>query len=396
MRIGSHDTDERVVMVADLDEAAGGDATKAIELIEAAAAAGADAVALSAVVPERRWAADQTRAIEAEGRRRLGPEDVRGPAARAAELGLAVVLSVSDRDTLHQLAHLASGWRIEAADADFGVLLDAAGACGMPVLLEVAHPDEVRLGAIVARIRAAAEAGEPLARTAERTPDASRSTAAGGVAITVAPAPGSAAAGDVIGGAIGDATDTTDGGESSHVVVMHAPTAGGRDEDQALPEMLLLATFGDAAGYLDRTADPHDATAAVAAAALGADVIVRPVDAATGGAEAFGRSVAAVRRVEAMLAVGAMGDGSGEVAGDDAAAGDGAAGEPARDMGRVIVTRRDLAVGDLVGFEDIDWRRSDRGRTFGDEPLVVGRRVAVDLPAGTPIDEDVLAPRAGR
>jgi sialic acid synthase SpsE len=155
MRIGPVDTDARVVVMAEIGNNHEGDLDVARSLVRAAADAGADAVKIQAIVPERLQRGDDPARIAQLGRFSLGMEGWRALGALARELGLAYVASVFDAQTLGELAPALDAVKVASGDNDVPALLHAAGATGLPVLISTGMVDAAGAAWAAGQARAA-------------------------------------------------------------------------------------------------------------------------------------------------------------------------------------------------------------------------------------------------
>ena len=150
MRIGTADTGERVVVIAEIGNNHEGDAGVAAELIDAAAGAGVDAVKLQALEAERFVRPGQTARLEQMRRFQLTRDEYAGLADHARARGVAFVCTPLDLDTAAFLEPLVDAPKIASGDNDWPELLARAADMGKPMVVSTGMSD---WGAI----RAAAE-----------------------------------------------------------------------------------------------------------------------------------------------------------------------------------------------------------------------------------------------
>jgi sialic acid synthase SpsE len=135
MRVGALDTDERVLIVAEIGNNHEGDAEVARGLVRQAAAAGAHAVKLQTfrahgIVRAR----DEARFAQLSGYE-LKPEVVRELAELAHSQGLLFMSTPLDLESVELLEPLVDAFKIASGDNDFFPLLDRVGRTGKPVIV---------------------------------------------------------------------------------------------------------------------------------------------------------------------------------------------------------------------------------------------------------------------
>jgi sialic acid synthase SpsE len=141
MRIAELETDERVLVVAEVGNNHEGDPRVAAELVEAAAASGADAVKfqtfhtdglVSRADPER-----YERLLSFE----LSHEEFTGLAAQARSLGLLFISTPLDLESTAFLRDLVDCYKVASGDNDFVQLLVAIAATGKPAFVSAGMSD---------------------------------------------------------------------------------------------------------------------------------------------------------------------------------------------------------------------------------------------------------------
>jgi sialic acid synthase SpsE len=157
----------------------------------------------------------------------------------------------------------------------------------------------------------------------------------------------------------------------ARVVLLHGLATAGRPEELNLLALVALRDrFGVSVGWQAR-----DRTAATvtAAAALGAAVIVVPFDPA--GRTGFGLAALAELHADVALVARALGDGDKRVQPSE---------WPERDrLQRSLVARLDIARGATLTADMLGTARPGIGLKPRAATSVLGRRAAVDIPAGT-------------
>lgn len=154
MRIVSFDTDERVLVVAELGNNHEGDPEVARELVRQAAAAGAHAVKLqtfraSGIVRPR----DAARFEQLSGYE-LEPAVVEDLAELAHSLGLLFLSTPLDLPSADLLEPLVDAYKIASGDNDFLPLLERVGDFGKPVIVSTGLVDLAGAGAAKVAVEA--------------------------------------------------------------------------------------------------------------------------------------------------------------------------------------------------------------------------------------------------
>ena len=135
MRIGGFDTDQRVLVIAEIGNNHEGDFTRAKEMVAAAAQSGADAVKFQTIIPERLVSATQTERIAQLERFRFSPEQFAELAEAAREAGVTFLSTPFDLESARFLEPLVPAFKIASCDNTFSPLLQYVASTGKPVLL---------------------------------------------------------------------------------------------------------------------------------------------------------------------------------------------------------------------------------------------------------------------
>jgi len=141
MRIGTHDLDERVLVMAEIGNNHEGSVGLAEELIGLAAAAGADAVKLQTIDPELLVSPRETQRIAQLNRFRLADEDWPRLARVAGEAGVLFLSTPFSLPAVDRLVSLVDAFKIASGDNDFLPLLDAVARTGKPVIVSTGMSD---------------------------------------------------------------------------------------------------------------------------------------------------------------------------------------------------------------------------------------------------------------
>src|SRR5688572_24249185 len=133
--VGTHDTARRPLLIAEIGNNHEGDPGLALELAEAAVAAGADAVKVQIIDPGRLVNVAQSERIAQLTRFRLDPEVFVEMAQRVRSHGRLFMASVFDCASLREMQHQLDAIKIASGDLNFDPLLEIAGSSGRPVIL---------------------------------------------------------------------------------------------------------------------------------------------------------------------------------------------------------------------------------------------------------------------
>lgn len=135
MRLFGKDLDREVVVVAEIGSNHEGNPEAARRLIRLAAEAGADAVKLQTFTPSHFIAADDTERLARVSQFRLGEEAHRQLAAEAASLGIAIFSTAVTEDVVPLLDELFPAIKIASGDLDFEPVIRSAAATSKPLIL---------------------------------------------------------------------------------------------------------------------------------------------------------------------------------------------------------------------------------------------------------------------
>jgi N,N'-diacetyllegionaminate synthase len=153
MRIGSFDTEKRVLLIAEIGNNHEGDVSVARELVEEAARCGADAVKFQTFRTEHYVRAADAERFERLKRFELPQEDVTGLAELARSRGLLFLSTPFDLGSVDLLADLVDAFKVASGDLTFVPLLRRIASTGKPVLLStgMGELDEIRESVRVVR-----------------------------------------------------------------------------------------------------------------------------------------------------------------------------------------------------------------------------------------------------
>ena len=325
----------RVLIVAEIGNNHEGDPRVALELVNRAAEAGADAVKFQTYRTELFVRRSDTARFDRMKRFELGPADFARLADAAHASGLLFFSTPLDLDSARILAPLVDAFKIASGDVTFVPLLQHVAQTGKPVILSSGASQLEEIRSAIGVIR-------------EWRPSAAA---------------------------------------SAEIAVLHCVSCYPAPDDQASLRAIpfLARELGCSVGYSDHTLGID---ASVFAAVLGARIIEKhftldkqysdfrdhqlsadPAD--------LSELVARVRRFEAM------------------AGGEGKTLQPCeaalqQAIRRSIVARADLPAGHVVGHADLSWMRPASRLAPGQEQALIGRRVRKALLVGDAIDADDL------
>ncbi|HLN09937.1 MAG TPA: N-acetylneuraminate synthase family protein, partial [Xanthobacteraceae bacterium] len=141
MRIGAHDLDDRVFIVAEAGNNHEGGFARAEEMIERAAQSGADAIKFQTIVPEKLVSSRETARLAQLARFRFSYQQFEALARRAAHVGIAFLSTPFDVDSVAFLSPLVPAYKVASGDNDCFGLLEAIAATGKPILLSTGMLD---------------------------------------------------------------------------------------------------------------------------------------------------------------------------------------------------------------------------------------------------------------
>lgn len=330
LRIGSVDTADKVLIVAEIGNNHEGDFGRARELLDAAVEAGADAVKFQTIVPERLVVSAETARMAQLRKFALSLEQFAQLAEQAKRRNVLFLSTPFDTGTVRDLDPLVPAFKVASGDNDCTDMLEAVAERGKPVLLSTGLLDLAgvrRAADTITRVWANKKLGDP------------------------------------------------------GLCLLHCAVAYPCPADQAnLRAILALAELGFAVGYSDHTLGIDAAAFSVV---LGARVVEKHFTldhklsqfrdhALSADPAEMKELVRRIRTVEQLL-----GDGQKRVM---------PAEEPALvGARRGLATAGDLRAGHVVTRDDITWLRPRNSLGPGDEAAVLGRRLRVAMSAGSPL-----------
>ena len=141
MRIAGFDTDERVLVVAEIGNNHEGDVGVARELVEAAADAGADAVKFQTFRVDAFVSPSDAERYERMSRFQLAPEEFGELAELAHARSLLFLSTALDLESVDVLAPVVDAYKVASGDIDFLPLLERVAAVGKPVVLSTGQSE---------------------------------------------------------------------------------------------------------------------------------------------------------------------------------------------------------------------------------------------------------------
>lgn len=137
MKIGDFNTEDKVLIIAEIGNNHEGDFKIACEMIEAAADAGADAVKFQTITPSRLVSAiDHSRVVQLTNFS-FSPEQFKELKNLSDRKNLIFLSTPFDLQAIEWLNHLVPAYKIASGDNDFWPLLEKVAQTGKPVLISL-------------------------------------------------------------------------------------------------------------------------------------------------------------------------------------------------------------------------------------------------------------------
>lgn len=137
MKIGNFDTDNKVLIIAEIGNNHEGDFELAKEMIDAAAEAGADAVKFQTITPNRLVSIKEQERIRQLQRFSFNHDQFASLKERADEKKVFFLSTPFDLDAVDWLNPLVPAFKIASGDNDFWPLLEKVASTGKPVILSL-------------------------------------------------------------------------------------------------------------------------------------------------------------------------------------------------------------------------------------------------------------------
>jgi hypothetical protein len=336
MHIGTVDLSQDVLVIAEIGNNHEGDFGRAADMIHAAAAAGVQAVKFQTIIPERLVSADQTARIAQLSRYAFSRDQFTELAGIARAAGVMFMSTPFALEAVSWLDELVPAFKIASGDNNFQQLLAAVAATGKPILLSTGMAD---LAGIKKSCRIIESAGLP-------------------------------------------------GKTCSEIALLHCVSAYPTPAEEA--NLSAIATLARETG---RVVGYSDHTLGIAAAALSIGVGARIVEkhftlsktqsefrdhALSADPSELAALVKQIRLAQKLLGTGEKTPRPSEAATTAAAR-------------RSIVARTALPAGHVLTDADMDWLRPGGGLQPGQEPLLIGRRIACAVKQGQMILPEMVA-----
>jgi N,N'-diacetyllegionaminate synthase len=343
VRIGEADLESRLLVMAEIGNNHEGDPAVARELVERAAESGAGAVKLQVFEPARFVRPSQPERLAQLSRYQLPREELVGLTELARSLGMAVVATALDLESLEFIAGHVDGLKIASGDNDCLPLIERVADVGLPMLISTG-----------------------LAETGE-------------IAAAIAVAEGRWA----------------EGGVEQELAVLHCVSAY-----PVSPEAADLGRIPALAGELGKTTGYSDHTlgieACVTAAALGARVIEKHFTLSHDYSDFRDHALSATPdELSALVREAEAAAEAGPPPGEPQSQAEARRGqeEPNRAaLRRSIVAGADLESGHAIEPGDLTWMRPRDGLAPGEEGLLVGKRLVRDVAFGEAIRAEDVEP----
>jgi N,N'-diacetyllegionaminate synthase len=325
MILHGRDLERRRLLIAEIGNNHEGDAALGLEMVAAAAEAGADAVKVQVIQPERLVNASEKERVAQLSRFRLPRAKLEAMAELARSKEVLFIATPFDPDSLSEIVDLVAAVKIASGDLDYVQLISAAARTGKPVILSTG------MGTLA---------------------DVERAV----TAVTLNLPPGQ--------------------GLTDSLALLHCVTAYPTPLHQANLGAVetLKEVFGVTTGYSDHTLGIE---AAIVAACLGARIIEKHFTldktraafrdhALSADPADLSRLATVIHSLDGMVGDGKKRPGACEQNSLTA-------------VRRSVVAARDLAAGVKLTFDDLDFVRPGNGLPPSAAQYLVGRRLAMPL-----------------
>lgn len=141
MKIGNFETDQKVFVIAEIGNNHEGSFAEAKKLVQAAAAAGADAVKFQTIVPEKLIAADQQDRLQQLEKYALSRSEFQELQKEATRAGVLFLSTPFDLESVEFLKDLVPAFKIASGDSNFTDLLRRVAGTGKPVMISTGLSD---------------------------------------------------------------------------------------------------------------------------------------------------------------------------------------------------------------------------------------------------------------
>ena len=162
MKLGGVDLNESRFLIAEIGNNHEGDASLGMEMVAAAAEAGADAVKVQVITPDRLVNYSQTERIAQLTGFKLPLSVFQEMANLATSKGVQFIATPFDLDSLDDIFPMVSAIKIASSDLNFHPLLAAAAAKGKPMVMSTGMGTQPEVQAAVDTIADALPAGKAI------------------------------------------------------------------------------------------------------------------------------------------------------------------------------------------------------------------------------------------
>lgn len=327
MKIGCHDINEKVMIIAEIGNNHEGDFDRAVEMIRRAAESGAHAVKFQTIVPDRLVSVSDTARIDQLSKFQFSYEQFAQLAAEARRQNVIFLSTPFDLDSVEALNPLVPAFKIASSDNDFYPLVEAIAGTGKPVLMSTGLADLTQIKATVGRIKHV----------------------------------------------------WAKNGVGQEMAVLHCVTSYPTSPQEAniAAVKTLQKEIGGVVGYSDHTLGIE---AALLAVGLGARIIEKHFTLDKNLSDFRDHQLSAdpaelrelVEKTERIQTL--LGDGTLDPRASES--------EVIGKVRRSIVAKRDMSAGTAIGHDDISWVRPGGGLAPGNEDKVLGKILSKALPKG--------------
>lgn len=329
MKIGRHDTDSRVVIIAEIGNNHEGSVARAEEMIGRAAEAGADAVKFQTIIPEFLVSPNDLARVKQLGRLCLEYDDFVRLKEVATQVGVEFLSTPFDLESVQFLESLVPAYKIASGDNNFFPLIEAVAKTEKPTIMSTGLAD--RDAIIEAKIFIEAV--------------------------------------------------WRDRGVNPGLALLHCVSSYPTPAEAAnLSAINALAELGVTVGYSDHTLG---VSAAILSVARGARIIEKHFTldknfsdfrdhSLSADFDDMAKLVLGVREAELLLGGGGLVPGESEAS-------------DAVKIRRSIVAARNLQAGEVLVAEDLTWIRPGDGIAPGNEGRLIGRKLARAVERGDAI-----------
>lgn len=335
MKIGSFDTDKKVLIVAEIGNNHEGDFELAKEMIDAAAEAGADAVKFQTFKTEHYVSKENLERYSRLKSFELSFNDFEKLSVKANELGLLFISTPFDIESAKFLSTIVNALKISSGDNNFYPMIEVVARLGKPIILSTGMAfieDVVLCRDLIKRI-------------------------------------------------------SSENSDALELAIIHCISAYPVEKPDANLRAIntLMREFKEVVGYSDHTIGPD---AAIVAVALGARIIEKHFTLDNQLSDFRDHQLSAdpyemkemVRRIRETEKMLGTGEKKVEICEKECLA----------SSRRSIVANKDISEGSEITWGDLSWVRPSGGLEPGREREILGKKAIKAIPKGTRIIADLL------